>query len=90
MNKMDVICAYVSKKESHNHYTFPDGKDHYYYITDSACHNMVRMERGSNKKPVMTAIAQNFDSGMPDTIGITHTNFNFDIGLKRIYHYAER
>jgi len=27
---------------------------------------------------------------MPDTIGITHTNFNFEIGLKRIYHYAER
>ena len=90
MNNLNIKDAYILKKESYNYFTFPDGKDHYYYITDSTCHNMVRMERGNNKKPVMTAIAQNFNSGMPDTIGITHTNFNFDIGLKRIYHYAER
>jgi len=25
-----------------------------------------------------------FKDGMPDTIGISHTNFNFDIGLKKL------
>ncbi|MEJ0101949.1 MAG: hypothetical protein WDO19_05035 [Bacteroidota bacterium] len=90
MNNLAVKDAYILKKGSLSYYTFPEGKDHYYYITDSACHNLVRMERGSSKKPVMTAIAQHFNQGMPDTIGITHTNFNFEIGLKRIYNYAER
>ena len=90
MNKTDLADAYVLKTDSANYYTFPDGKDHYYYITDGACKKMLRMERGNARKPVMTAIAENFTEGMPDTIGITHTNFNFEIGLKRIYHYAER
>ena len=90
MNNLDVKDAFILKKDPLSYYTFPDGKDHYYYITDSSCRSMVRMERGSSKKPVMTAIMQNFNQGMPDTIGITHTNFNFEIGLKRIYNYAER
>lgn len=90
MNRLDVANAYILNKDSVRYYTFPDGKDHYYYITDSVCKRMIRMERGNGRKPVMTAIAENFSEGMPDTIGITHTNFNFEIGLKRIYHYAER
>lgn len=90
MNRLDNTSAYVLKRDSVNYYTFPEGKDHYYYLTDTLCRRMIRMERGSSRKPVMTAIAENFNEGMPDTIGITHTNFNFEIGLKRIYHYAER
>src|SRR5260221_1073492 len=90
MNNLDTKNAYILKKDSLSYYTFPDGKDHYYYITDSSCRSMVRMERGSRKKPVMTAIARHFIQGMPDTIGITHTNFNFEIGLKRNYNYAEK
>ena len=90
MNRLANAGTYVLKKDSLNYYTFPDGKDHYYYITDSVCKRLLRMERGNESKPVMTAIAEDFKEGMPDTIGITHTNFNFEIGLKRIYHYAER
>jgi hypothetical protein len=90
MNKLKNTNAYILKSGSYNYYTFPDGKDHYYYITDSACKNIIRMERGNSRKSVMTAIAQNFNEGIPDTIGITHTNFNFEIGLKRIYNYAQK
>jgi hypothetical protein len=90
MNKADPAGGYILENDSVRYYTFPDGRDHYYYITDSTCTRMIRMERGSSRKPVLTAIAQHFTDGMPDTIGITHTNFNFEIGLKRIYHYAER
>ncbi|MES1219248.1 MAG: hypothetical protein ABUT20_27325 [Bacteroidota bacterium] len=94
MNNLDFKKGYLLKNNNnsnnYNFYTFPDGKDHYYYITDSLCRQLIRMERGSSRKPVMTAIAENFNQGIPDTIGITHSNFNFDIGLKRIYNYAER
>ncbi|MBS1608532.1 MAG: hypothetical protein JSS70_07205 [Bacteroidetes bacterium] len=90
MNNLHLKDAYALENDSLIYHTFPDGKDHYYYITDKNCRKMVRMERGSSKKMVMTAIAQNMEQGIPDTIGITHTNFNFEIGLKRIHNYAER
>lgn len=90
MNKLDRKESYTLKKDSLVYHTFPDGKDHYYYITDKDCTQMVRMERGSSKKTVMTAITGNMQEGVPDTIGIAHTNFNFEIGLKRIHNYAER
>ncbi|MBS1575192.1 MAG: hypothetical protein JST09_07785 [Bacteroidetes bacterium] len=90
MNNLHLKDAYTLENDSLLYHTFLDGKDHYYYITDKNCRKMVRMERGSSKKMVMTAIAQNMEQGIPDTIGITHTNFNFEIGLKRIHNYAER
>ncbi|MGC4034531.1 MAG: hypothetical protein QM764_01130 [Chitinophagaceae bacterium] len=90
MHDLNIAGAYILKNDSTRYYTFPEGKDHYYYVTDSGCHALLHMERGSSRKQVMTAIAGNITGGMPDTIGITHTNFNFEIGLKRIYNYAEK
>lgn len=90
MNNLKAENAYAMKKDSLLYYTFPEGKDHYYYVTNSDCSELIRMERGSSRRMVMTAIAQNIQQGIPDTIGITHTNFNFEIGLKRIHNYAER
>lgn len=72
MNRLNTEKPYVLDKEGERYYTFPDGKDHYYYVTNSDCSRLIRMERGSKRKKVMTAIAQNFNEGMPDTIGITH------------------
>ena len=66
-----------------HYYGFPEEKGFNYYITDSTCNELVRMERASSRKPVVKVIMQNYKDGMPDTIGISHTGFNFDIGLKR-------
>lgn len=66
------------------YYTFPQKKGYYHYITNAAGNELVRMERASKRKPVMEAIMKNYVGGIPDTIGITHKNFNFTIGLKRI------
>jgi hypothetical protein len=90
MKNLNTKESYTLKEDSLAYHTFPAGKDHYYYITDRNCTQMIRMERGSSKKAVMTAITGNTQEGVPDTIGITHTNFNFEIGLKRIHNYAER
>ncbi len=90
MNRLNPQKSYVLENENEIYYSFADGKDNYYYVTDSSCKRLVRMERGSKRKKVMTAIVQDIREGMPDTIGITHDNFNFEIGLKRIYNYAER
>jgi len=42
------------------------------------------MERSSDRKPVVQAIMDGFHNGVPDTIGISHKNFKFNIGLKRL------
>ena len=90
MNNLNSDGGYILKNDHNRFYCFPQGRDHYYYLTDSVCGKLIRMERGNSNKRVMSAIAENFNDGVPDTIGITHDNFNFDIGLKRIYRYAEK
>ena len=42
------------------------------------------MRRTSNKKTLVEAIMKNYTNGIPDTMGISHKTFEFNIGLKRI------
>jgi hypothetical protein len=84
MQHLDMNAVHILKDLENRYYAFPQSKGSYYYITDSNCHQLVRIEKASKRKPVVKAIMQNYDEGMPDTIGITHTKFNFTIGLKRL------
>ncbi|HRP55255.1 hypothetical protein [Agriterribacter sp.] len=90
MQHLNVPRSYTLKSDGNYYHVFPDGRDYYYYITDSTCTNLLRMERGSRKKRVVEAIMHPGNDGMPDTIGIKHHNFNFDIGLKRLRDDTER
>ena len=76
--------AYSLKDERYTYQAYPQRSGVYYYVTDSACTRLVKMQRASKRKVVMEAIMQDQDHGSPDTIGISHKNFNFDIGLKKI------
>src|SRR5258708_5458323 len=84
MQSLDPSTAYIRKDSSFIYYVFPQSKGFYYYITDPAGDELVRMERSSKRKPVVEAIMKNYHDGMPDTIGITHKTFHFTIGLKKI------
>ena len=66
------------------YYIFPESKGFDHYILNANKDSLVRMERASKRKAVVQAITGNYREGVPDTIGITHTNFNFTIGLKRL------
>jgi hypothetical protein len=81
---LDPSVAYIRKDGQLIYYVFPQKKGFYYYITNPAGNELVRMERSSKRKPVVEAIMKNYRDGMPDTIGITHKNFNFKIGLKKL------
>ena len=81
--------AYGLEDDSLHYFAFPREIGFYYYITDSSCTRLVRMQRASKRKVVVEAIIQNGLSGMPDSIGISHKNFHFDIGLKRIGRETE-
>lgn len=73
----------------YTYYAFPQEKGSNYYVTSKDCSTLIRMERGSKRKPVVDAVMKNYKDGMPDTIGISHKNFKFDISLKRLEN-AER
>jgi len=63
-------------------YSFPQAKGYYRYVTNRAGDTLVRMERSTKRTPVMQAIMQEYTNGVPDSIGITHHRFKFNIGLK--------
>lgn len=66
------------------YFIFPQAKGYNYYITNSSGSELIRMERASNKKIIVEAVMKNYIKGIPDTMGISHKTFEFNIGLKRI------
>ncbi|MBC7903063.1 MAG: hypothetical protein H7Y27_06555 [Gemmatimonadaceae bacterium] len=66
------------------YYAFRQPKGYNYYITDSSCQKLLRIEKASKRKAVVVAIMEGYEKQLPDTIGISHKTFNFEIGLKRI------
>jgi hypothetical protein len=72
------------------YFIFPQSKGFNYYITNSSGNELLRMERASNKKVIVEAIMKDLTGpslkpqGAPDTIGISHKTFEFNIGLRKI------
>jgi hypothetical protein len=82
---MDSSKYYVLTDSNLVYHAFPQTKGVNYYITDAHCRQLVKMQRASNKKPVMEAFMYRINSGKtPDSISIRHLNFNFSISLKKI------
>jgi hypothetical protein len=84
MNRLDFTNASVRTNEGLTWFVFPQSKGFNYYITDSAVTSLLHMDRASDKKIIVEAIMKNYINGIPDTIGISHKTFSFNIGLKRI------
>jgi hypothetical protein len=84
MRGLDSSKLTIRNNDSLIYYVFKQPKGYDCYITNATGTELVRMEISSKKKPVVQAIMQNYTDGVPDTIGISHKNFKFNIGLKRI------
>jgi hypothetical protein len=84
MKSMDNSKASVKTANGLIYFIFPQTKGYNYYITNSKGDELVRMERAANKKTIVEAVMKNYIGGIPDTIGISHKTFEFNIGLKRI------
>ncbi|WP_341835082.1 hypothetical protein WJU16_19470 [Chitinophaga pollutisoli] len=63
-------------------FRLPKGK--IYYITDPACTELVRVENGSRRKPVVEATLRAYRNGVPDSIDIRHHAVKFNISLQRV------
>lgn len=67
------------------YHAYPQGNGINYYVTDSHCRQLVKMQRASKKKPVMEArFSENSYGIAPDSISIRHLNYNFTILMKKI------
>ena len=84
MNNLYNSKAIKKTYEGLTYFIFPQTKGFNYYITNENGNELVRMERVSNKKTIVEAVMKNYINGIPDTIGISHKTFEFNIGLKRI------
>lgn len=84
MHALDNSKASVRTQDNLLYFIFPQAKGYNYYITNADGTQLVRMERASNKKTIVEAVMKNYSNGIPDTIGISHKTFEFNIGLKRI------
>ena len=84
MNNLDNSKAVVKTDSGQLYFIFPQNKGYSCYITNADGSNLVRMERASKQKTIVEAVMQNYINGIPDSIGISHKTFEFNIGLKRI------
>lgn len=84
MRHLDTAKAYVKNAGGLNYFIFSQGNEYNSYITNAGCTQLVNIEKSSKRKIKVSALMQNYVGGVPDTIGISHKNFNFNIGLKRL------
>src|SRR5450432_659568 len=82
---MDSSKYYALSDSNLVYHDFPQSNGINYYITDPSCRQLVKMQRASNKKPVMEAFMDKGSPGdSPDSISIRHLNFNYSISLKKV------
>jgi hypothetical protein len=80
----DLQHASVKRDSNYRYVVVPTEKGNNYYITDSSCTQLVRLEKSSRRKPVVKAWLTNYKDGVPDTILIRHQQFKFNISLQRV------
>jgi hypothetical protein len=81
---MDAKSYFSLKDSGEIYHGFKQSKGVNYYVTDSACHQLIKMQRASNRKAVVEAVMDTHPDREPDSILIRHLNFNFTISLKKI------
>lgn len=84
MDHIEPEMITIKKDDQYLYYGIPVKGGDNYYIMDAIDHSLVRIERASKRKPVAELVMLNYINGIPDTIGISHKGFEFNIVLKRI------
>lgn len=79
----DLRQAHVATDSRYRYTVVPTAKGDNYYITDTACTQLVRIEKSSPRKPVVKVWMEHYTQGTPDTIRIEHQNFRFNISLQK-------
>ncbi len=84
MQDLHQYPVQVLEDKRFRYFRYSRGKSFDYYITSKDCNELVRIEKASRRKVKVSMMVAPLQGGIPDTIGITHRNFNFNIGLKKL------
>ncbi|KAA2241814.1 hypothetical protein F0L74_18290 [Chitinophaga agrisoli] len=76
--------AKVLQDSMYRYVAIPTPKGNNYYITDTGCTRLERIEKSSKRKPVVKVWLRDYQQGVPDTILIQHQNFKFNISLQQV------
>ena len=74
-------AAVVLRDSAHLYFPFVSGKETNYYVTDTLCQNLLRIEKSGRRKTKVTVWMDPFQAGMPENVRIVHRNFTFAIRL---------
>jgi hypothetical protein len=74
-------AAAVLRDSAHLYFPFVSGKETNYYVTDTLCQNLLRIEKSGRRKTKVTVAMEPFQGGMPENVRIVHRNFTFAIRL---------
>lgn len=80
----DLQQAHTATDNRYRYTVVPTAKGNNYYITDTACTQLERIEKSSARKPVVKVWMQHYNNGVPDSIRIEHQNFKFNISMQRV------
>jgi hypothetical protein len=80
----DLQHAHTATDKEYNYIVVPTEKGNNYYITDTTCSSLVRIEKSSKRRPAVTVWMQQYSNGTPDTISIRHEHFKFNISLHKV------
>src|SRR5450755_2824378 len=73
---MDHTKSYNLGDSGLVYHAYPQTSGINYYITDDQCRELVKMQRSSNKKPIMEAVIyKGLPGDSPDSVSIRHLNF---------------
>ncbi len=84
MYDIDVSSASVKQDNNQQYFEFDGKKTKTYYITDSKCLKLLRVENATKIKKKIIIDLSDYKSGMPDSVNIAHQLFQFNISLKQI------
>ena len=76
--------ARVLREGNYLYTAVPAAKGNNYYITDTVCTRLERIEKASRRKPVVKVWLGSYTAGVPDSVLISHQGFKFNISLQRV------
>lgn len=82
--RQDPSTAEVYTQDNLRYTAYKLKKGKIYYITDKDCTRLVRVENGSNRKPVVELYMTNYREGIPDSLQVQHKKVKFNISSQRV------
>lgn len=83
-HEVNISNAKTKSSPDELYFGFKKGKEYDYYITSQDCNELKRIENATSKKKKIITNLTAYKKGMPDSVYISHENFEFNISLKQI------